>query len=240
MEMPLDEIPPQPVLAPPRARPQGDPPVESLRLYARARIAMLEGQLQTSINLLEKAASLDPWSFQLRYTLARLYQGDRSSDERSIMALEQAALLEPDHLPLQLNLGRQYLDRGQTDPGVMHLLLALKTHEYGQDSASAALADYFLAHTLQQQGYDSAAVTLYRRLEVRLRNPSFAMRAMPELAVFSERPDEIELQIGELEQKRGRYDQARIGDHAVGGCRPVQFRASIEGGATAPAGRSHQ
>lgn len=208
IEMTLDEIPPRPALAPPRARPQGDPPVESLQLYARARIAMLDGQAQTSINLLEKAASLDPWSFQLRYTLARLYQGERSSDERSIMSLEQAALLEPDHLALQLNLGRQYLDRGQTDPGVAHLLLALKTRDYAQDTPSAAVADYFLAHTLQQQGYDAAAVTLFRRLKVRLRNASFAMRATPELGVFAERPEEIDLQIGELEQKRGRYDQA--------------------------------
>ncbi len=177
-------------------------------MYARARAAMLDGQNQTSINLLEKAVALDPWSYELRYTLARLYLGDRASDERSIVALEQAATLEPDHLALQLNLGRQYLDRNQTEAGVSHLLLSLRTSDYARDGAEAAVADYFLAHALQRGGYDAAAVTLYRRLGVRLRNPSYAMRATPELAVLADRPEVLDVQIGALEQKRGRYEEA--------------------------------
>ena len=169
---------------------------------------MLDNERYTAINLLEKAAALDPDSFELNETLGTLYQGSATSDDRSIDAFERAAAIDPDHLELQINLGRQYLSSGKTTLGIRHLLLALQTTEYAQDDPSDAEVELFLSNALSQQGYARAAITLLERLSVRLGSPSMGLRTRPAMLLLLQHPEGVTLQIGVLEQKRGRYEDA--------------------------------
>lgn len=208
-ELPLDEVPPRPRLASPASAPaSGPPPIEAVRDFAQARIAMLDNERYTAINLLEKAVALDPDSYELNETLGKLYQGNATSEERSIDAFERAAAIAPDHLELQINLGRQYLASGKTSLGTRHLLLALQTTDYGRDNPSAAEVELFLSNALSQQGYARAAITLLERLSVRLGSPSMGMRTRPAMLLMLQHPEGVTLQIGVLQQKRGRYEQA--------------------------------
>ncbi len=208
-EIPLDQVPPRPSLASPASPSTSNPPpIEAVRDFAQARIAMLDNERYTAINLLERAVALDPDSFELNETLGTLYQGNATSDERSIDAFERAAAIDPDHLELQINLGRQYLASGKTSLGTRHLLLALQTTDYERDEPSAAELELFLSNALSQQGYARAAVTLLERLSVRLSSPSMGMRARPAMLLLLEHPEGITLQIGILQQKRGRYAEA--------------------------------
>ena len=169
---------------------------------------MLDNERFTAINLLEKAAALDPKSFQIQEFLGKLYQGTSASDERSIGAFEQAAAINPDRLDLQINLGRQYIAAGKTTEGIRHLLLGIQTSGYRSDQSSAAEAELFLSTALQQEGYDTAALTLLERLAARLNHARIAIRARPALLILLEHPEEIELRIGQLHQKLGHNEQA--------------------------------
>lgn len=208
MEVPLDEVPPQPHLAAARPAPAGPPPVEALQNFAQARIAILDNERYTAINLLEDAIKSDPNSFELYDQLGRLYQGNASSDPQSIAAFEKAAAIDPDHLDLQINLGRQYLAEGDSANGIKHLLLALQTSEYLHDGPAAAEAELFLSNALDQQGYDRAALTLLHRLAARLANPGMAMRENPAVTLLLEHPEDVVMRIGVLQQKRGHYADA--------------------------------
>jgi tetratricopeptide (TPR) repeat protein len=208
-ELPLERVPPHPRLTKPSHDTSAPlPPIEAVRDFAQARIAMLDNERYTAINLLEKAAALDPDSFELNETLGQLYQGNATSDDRSIEAYERAAAIDPDHLDLQINLGRQYLASGKTSLGIRHLLLALQTTDYSQDDPAAAEVELFLSNALSQQGYARAAITLLERLSVRLSSPSMGMRSRPAMLLLLQHPEGVTLQIGTLEQKRGRYQRA--------------------------------
>jgi predicted Zn-dependent protease len=208
-EMPLEQVPPRPKLPTPSTQAgTTTPPVEAVQDFAQARVAMLDNERYTAINLLEKAVTLDPGSFELNNTLGKLYQGNMTSDDRSIDAFERAATIDPDHLDLQINLGRQYLASGKTSLGIRHLLLGLQTTDYSHDGAAAAELELFLSNALAQQGYDRAAITLLERLSIRLRNAGMGMRSRPTMLLLLEHPEGITLQIGTLEQARGRYDEA--------------------------------
>jgi len=221
-ELPLDEVPPRPHLQPPAATEDSDrpPPIEAVQLFAQARIAILDNERYTAINLLEKAIALDPGSFQLHQMLGAQYQGDDTTDDRSIAAFEQAAAIDPDHLDLQINLGRQYLAGGKTALGIEHLLLALQTTAYGQDDPADAEAELFLSNALEQQGYNRAALTLLQRLSVRLNNPGMAMRAEPAMAMLLDHPEEVMLRIGLLQQKRGHNAEALAAYQSVAQSNP--------------------
>src|SRR5438552_4092117 len=112
----LDEIEPQPAM--PASRPSsGDDkqpaPLDAVQLFAQARDAMLQGQRQTAINLLERAVKLDPKSYQLRFWLGQAYTAGGLANEQSIAAYEAAAGIDPDHVLVHSELGRQYLARGE-------------------------------------------------------------------------------------------------------------------------------
>jgi tetratricopeptide (TPR) repeat protein len=221
-ELPLDDVPPRPQLRRPAASADSDrpPPIEAVQLFAQARIAILDNERYTAINLLEKAVALDPGSFELHEMLGTQYQGNDTSDDRSITAFENAAKIDPDHLDLQVNLGRQYLAGGKTSLGIEHLLLALQTTAYGQDDPADAEAELFLSNALEQQGYNRAALTLLERLSVRLNNPGMAMRAEPAMALLLDHPEEVMLRIGLLQQKRGHNAEALAAYQSVAQSNP--------------------
>ncbi|HEX4125841.1 MAG TPA: tetratricopeptide repeat protein [Tepidisphaeraceae bacterium] len=208
----LSQIPNAPVLAP-ETQPATEPaPMAALLLYARAREAELDNQRMQATRLLEDACRIDPSSFQLQYSLARMYAAGQQEvapdDTQTLEALENAARLEPDHLRLQIDLGREYLDKNNIASAVRHLRLALMTGEYREDDALAGVADFFLAGALQKQGYLRAALDEYRLLVDRLNNPTMAMRGSAELAVLLTHIDSFKAQIGELQEKLGEYPEA--------------------------------
>lgn len=178
-----------------------------MQLYARARAAQLDGDRVKSISLLRSAVELDKDSFALNYALGMAYLGAGVSNESVIARFEKAASLEPDHLDVQLQLGRQYLVKADYDKSIEHLRLALQTAEYATRSESAALVNLFLAEALQQKGYDFAALEQYgillRRMQGRL-----SLRGNPELYFLISRPERVYMQVGELNEKYGRYADA--------------------------------
>lgn len=203
----LDEIEPRPRLstAAPDTRPT-EPPLEAVRLFARARLAMLDGNHGDANQLLEQAVALDPESFELHKALGDLYAS--GSDSRAITEWEKAAQIEPDHLDLQIDLGRRALQDGQIAKGIEHLRLALLTTAYRDDDPSDGEADFLLARALQQEGYDRAALEMYERLMARLRGAQFAARMNPQIATLLSRPDVLALHVAALYEKNRTFAPA--------------------------------
>ena len=115
--MALDEIVPHVALPPGKGTSVGEPPVEAVRLYARAYAALADRDRGTAIDLFQQALALDPLSYELHIRLARLYLAPTAGfSNRSIALLERAAVLEPDHIELQIDLARQYLAKGDPPP----------------------------------------------------------------------------------------------------------------------------
>jgi predicted Zn-dependent protease len=206
----LDQIQPAPTLAAPATEPTTRPSLDALVLFARARDAMNQGQRYTAITHLEKAISLDPNGYDLRYELGKAYMTISSVDDRALDAFEHAAAIDPNHLDLQVQLGRIYLAKGQLARGIEHLRLALATKQYasGDDEGSATVADFFLARALKEAGYDRAALDEYEATLKRLSNPTLQIRQDQELGYLINRPDLLYVQMGELYERHSAYDQA--------------------------------
>lgn len=222
----LDEIQPQVKLpvSPSATAPSAPAPLDAIELYARARDALHAGQRQRAADLIERAVELDPHSFELRHALGRAYlQG--SWDQRSIDALHQAERLNPDSAALQTDLGRQYLAKGEWQTGVSHLRLALQASDFEEDEASAGVAELFLADALQKKGYLTAALDLYEWLRRRLSGSSFSVRMNPELYYYVVRRDQLDLRIGELHEKLGRFDEALAVYEPLAAAEPTDFEA---------------
>ena len=206
--LPLEKIDPVPTLAATAPEPTTRPNLDAVELYARARDAMVQGERFTAVTDLEKAVAIDPDGYDLWYDLGKSYLSIASMDDKAIAAFERAAALQPDHLEVQVQLGRLYLSRGDTPRAVAHLRQASQTTEYATDDGEAAVADFFLARALQQAGYDRAALDRYDLLLQRLRTPTQALRRNPELGYLMQRPELLYLEIGQLYEKHGAYEQA--------------------------------
>ncbi|HEX2971010.1 MAG TPA: tetratricopeptide repeat protein [Tepidisphaeraceae bacterium] len=203
----LGEIEPPLVLPAPATQPTTRPSLDAIHLYAQARAAQLRGDRPVALSLLNSALKLDPNSFDLNYALAQAHLSGSGGQDLAIKALERAASVQPDHLEVQLLLGRQYLARGDMTQALEHLRLAVQTSDYTAQPEIAALVDLFLARALQQAGYDRAAADQYERLVMRLQQ-RLNVRGNPELFYLVSRPEAIFVQIGELHEKHGRYQEA--------------------------------
>lgn len=204
----LDEIEPKPEFARavPSTQPFSGPPLEAVRLFARARIAMLDGNRREEGRLLDQAIALDPQSFELHKSLGDLYA--EASDARAAGEWERAAQVEPDHLDLQIALGRAAMDEGDPAKAIEHLRLALQTGEYRRGDPGAGEAEFLLASVLQKEGYDRAALQLYERLMARLQHANFAERTNRQVALLLAHPDELALHIAGLYENGGAYGAA--------------------------------
>jgi tetratricopeptide (TPR) repeat protein len=204
----LDQIQPRPTLATsrPATRPDSLPPVEAVRLFAKARIALLDNKRPEAINGLEQAVALDPDSFELRNELGNAYA--MAGDPRSLDQWRRAAESQPNHLGLQIAMARELIGRADLAGAMRHLRLALLTTDYARGDPADGEADFLLARALQQQGYDRAALEMYDRLLSRLRSPSMSARLNPQIGVLLHHPDELALQIAALYEKNHAYDSA--------------------------------
>jgi tetratricopeptide (TPR) repeat protein len=221
----LDELSPR--LALPASRPStlpttGPAPLDAIALYAEARAKVLANQRLAAVKLLEDAIRLDPTSFELRFALGEAYGGIGANNDKAIDAFLAAAAINPNHLGVHTELGRQYLAKGQLDPAIKHLRLALLTSDYRRDNGGAASAEFLLARALQRNGNDRAALDAYARLLVRLRRPS-AMRANSELSFLASQPEALFIQVGDLYAKGGAYDDALRAYELAAARRPENF-----------------
>jgi tetratricopeptide (TPR) repeat protein len=112
-------------------------------------------------------------------------------------------VLKPDDLETQTDLGRVYLSRNETAKATDHFRLATQTTEYRNDADPAAITDYYLAQSLQQQGYDRAALDSYARLLQRLQNAPSSVRDNPEIQFWLSRPELLYAEVGRLREKQG-------------------------------------
>jgi len=202
----LDQIQPKPVLpnASPATNPSAHAPLQAIQLYAQARAAQIQGNAPKAMALLQQAITHDPQSFELNYALGQAHLGVAPAGEPAIQALQRAAAIRPDHLDVHLLLGKQYTARGDLTQAIEHLRLATQTSDYRTRAEGAALVNLFLARALQQKGYDTAALEQYELLMKRLEG-HLNLRSAPELYFLASRPEMILIQIGQLNEKHGRY-----------------------------------
>ena len=218
----LDEIDAQPRLpVADRNAPALEPPLEAVRLFAKARIAQLDGQRADAEKLLEQAISLDADSFELHKSLGDLYGA--ASDARAGAEWEKAAAIDPDHLDLQIDLGRRALDEGNPTVGLEHLRLGLLTTDYRRDDPADGEADFLLARALEQQGYDRAALQMYERLLARIRGAHFAARMNPQMGALLSRPDALALHVAGLYEKTKSFAPALSLLRSLGEGAPENF-----------------
>lgn len=207
-ELPLDQIEPVPTLGNPRPPAAGParPPGQALLLYAKARDAAADGRRADAVLLLQEAAALDPGSYLLHYELGKAYKAGMSYDLRSIAEMEAATAIEPDHLDAQLDLGRQYLSRGDAARGLLRLRLARLTRQYKAGDPRALEVDLFLAHALQGQGYDRAALATFEQVLKRLADRGGPRGMAHDTA--SQVAGRLQQEVGDLYLKRGDPERA--------------------------------
>lgn len=212
-DVPLAEVEPAVKLPAPTTRPAGAAPLDAIVAYAKARAATVDNQRFAAINWLERAASIDPFSFDVQFDLARAYLStspNGTANDRALAAFEKAAALQPDRLDLQYELGRQYLDRNSMVKALQHLLLARQTSDYASQKRPdvAALVDFQLARALRLNGYTGAALEQYVALLNRLAKPAFSSHSNPQLLALRAHPQVIYVEVGEVYEKRGQYAEA--------------------------------
>ena len=209
----LDDIEPKLTLPAPATPPWDRASLEAIQVYAQARAALIDNKRFSAITLLEKAAKLDPYGFQIFYDLGRVLLSASATglaNDRALVALEKAATLDPDSLDLQYELGHQYLDRNDNVRALQHLRLAHLTTGYGDGKHpdTCALVDFFLGRALRQAGYLTAAQEQYTSLLTRMSRSRFSSRSSAELIEFVKHPQLIYTEIGELYEQKRNYSEA--------------------------------
>lgn len=229
-ELPLDAIEPKPTPldAPIEIDDPPPPPLEAVELFARARSALHDNQPFTAIQLLEKAIDLDPDSYELRIALARAYSATNNQSDRVLAALQAAVRLEPASLEALSELGKAQFASNGYFTAMQTLRLARETSGYQGDDDRAALVDYYLARTLQQQGYDRAAIDVYRGFLERVKYARPSIRIYPELSFFERRPEGIYNQIGKLYERLGDHESALTYFRLVADKAPSDFAARAQ------------
>ncbi len=205
----LDEIEPRPVLPTRRAttQPTTRPSLDAIQLYAQARAAQWEGDRARAVLLLERAVARDSESFELNLALAQAYLAAGAGADSAIRAMERAASIEPDNVEVRLLLGRQFLAKADPDKAIEQLRLAMQTPDFKSRPEIAAMVNLFLAKALHQKGYDLAALAQFEELLGRIKR-RLNLRSAPELYHLVGRPDLLHLQIGQINEKHGRYEKA--------------------------------
>ena len=157
-------VPEPPEADPPDA--EDDPPLAAQRSYAAGREAWRDGKSFDAVTKLQAALRLAPDRPEILQLLGQIYMA-QNNRPRGAFFLRQALDKDPNDLPTRLMLGRYALETGDADAALTHLYTTLelaRNHPDAveEDPAIVALADYFLAATLQQMGHAQASAEAYR------------------------------------------------------------------------------
>ena len=222
--VPLEKVVAGIALPPPATQPSTPPSLDALQVYAQARAAVMDDRASDALTFLQRAASLDPNSFEVQNDLAEVYLATTHggvANEAFFAALEKAAQLEPDHLDIQYELGRQYLTRGDSANALFRLRCAQLTTEYRSEASPDVqiMTQFFLARALSQSNYIVAAIDEYRQLVSRIVQPDLIIRGQPDLVWLMHHPQVIYVELGELYERHGlaaaaveAYQQAKKSD----------------------------
>ncbi|MCS7034523.1 MAG: tetratricopeptide repeat protein [Phycisphaerae bacterium] len=202
-DLTLDQLVPdaRDALRTPATAPASPPSLDALDAYARGRGALADRQVYTAVNLLEKAAALDPHSAQVHYELGRAYSAAGKLPQ-AVESLQRAVALNPEFLDALVDLSR-LTARSAPEQALRSLAIATHTREYASNDADAAIVDFYLARLLQQRGHDRAAIEQYEKLLWRLSRRSLAIRGSPDVAALANRPEPLQLELAKLYEKRG-------------------------------------
>ncbi len=206
----LDQVlPPEPLASPhPSTAPTTAPAsLQSLQLYAQARVALESGQRFTAVQLLAQALAIDPDSFQLNMAMGEAASGTALAS-RAMPCLQRAAELDPDNIDVYIQEARLHLAAGEGMQAARALRKAQQTSAYRDGGPEALAADFFLARTLQVMGYDSAALSQYDLVLGQMPRINPGYRGPVEVMQILRNPDLVFVEVSRLSAKLGDYKTA--------------------------------
>lgn len=188
--------------------PDADAQAEALRLYVRGRDAALQNRHLSAITDLEKAAALDPTSPTILRQLAQSYLA-MSNSLKAVRLYERLLEVAPDDSEALFVLGLAATNRRDFERAASFLARPrVSGGSFDHDPAADFLADYMLATSLRQLGYDRAWIELSRS----------ALDLVDDLAgptIYSGRVESLYRQrariqraIGDAHCRLGEYDEA--------------------------------
>ena len=191
------------------AAPDSETIDQALRHYAKGRDAALQSRYLTAVFELEKAAALDPTSPAILRLLARCYLA-RPNALKAASLYERLLRVDPDDSEALFTLGLAATNRRDFERAAAYLgRPRLHESSFDHDPAAGFLADFMLASSLRNLGYDRASVELSRSLleglPDRLEAPSFHVKRFERL--YRLRP-EIWQAVGDAHCRLEQYERA--------------------------------
>ena len=206
----LDQVlPPEPLASPhPSTAPTTAPAsLQSLQLYAQARVALDSGQRFTAVQLLAQALAMDPDSFELNMAMGEAASGTALAS-RAKPCLQRAAELDPDNIDVYIQMARLHLAASEGMQAARALRKAQQTSAYRDGGPEALAADFFLARTLQVMGYDAAALSEYDLVLEQMPRINPGYRGPVEVMQILRNPDLVFVEVSRLSANLGDYKTA--------------------------------
>lgn len=160
-----------------------------------------------AVRLLERAVGFDPDHPAIRRTLGLAYARQRNW-AKALENFRRAVEVAPDDLQLQVWLGLLAIGQDRHEDAVIAFRRALKCSDAQPSEPSAAEALLRLAQLLHDQGYYSASLECYRRLDGWIQDHGDDYASRPSLREVVLRPERLLTPKGELLLKLGRADEA--------------------------------
>ncbi|MFH0980913.1 MAG: tetratricopeptide repeat protein [Planctomycetota bacterium] len=177
----LEVLPPPPQTEPAPSGSGRQPLSERGAEYlGRAEELIAEERYTEATGTLEKALRSDPASAELHRALALAAHG-AGNQERARSHAVEAVRLDADDLPSHYVLGRTAFDARDYGEAIRHLRTGLACTNRESFPGYAALTDFYLAKSLEAEGYLTAALEAYRSFEQRAADETRApARAAPQ------------------------------------------------------------
>jgi len=212
----IDEIPPRVSLSPPNTRAAAEASPPTLRRMASAKELILQQRYTEAVSQLEKALRYDPLYGPLYRTLGICCRRSGALGRASSF-LDKALMLNPADLVAHYHRAMVAAEGGEEQAALRHLRLAWICPVGEEDQICRALVALESAQRLEQAGYLVAAAELYAHFEtVRAAWQQSELADPQEIDFVSTGPEVPALQIGRINERLGRLDQAaRAYDRAL-------------------------